>query len=64
MGKITYKYDDKDNMIQETKYAADGTVKEDYTYTYDFDKKGNWTRRKKMQNGTVVEIRERQYKYF
>ena len=64
IAKVTYKYDDKNNIIEETKYQGDNTVKEAFTYTYEFDKKGNWTKQKKLQNGTVVETRVREYKYF
>lgn len=64
IGKVEYKYDDKNNIIEETKYKGDGTLTEKATFTYEFDKKGNWIRQKKVVNGAVVEVRERQYKYF
>jgi len=62
--KVVYKYDNNHNIIEETKFNPDGSVKETFTYTYEFDKKGNWTKQKKLQNGTVVETRVREYKYF
>lgn len=64
IGKVEYKYDDKNNIIEERKYKGDGSQTEANTFTYEFDKKGNWTRQKKIQNGAVVEVRERVYKYF
>lgn len=64
IAKTSYKYDDKGNIIEETKYNPDGSVKEAFTYAYEFDKKGNWTRQKKTQNGAVVETRVREYKYY
>lgn len=64
IGKVTYKYDENNNIIEETKFKGDGTQTETSTFTYEFDKKGNWTRAKKMQNGAVVEVRVREYKYF
>lgn len=64
IGKVAYKYDEKNNIIEETKYKGDGTLIETSTFTYEFDKKGNWVRQKKIQNGAVVEVRERVYKYF
>lgn len=64
IAKTSYKYDDKNNIIEENKHNPDGSVKETYTYTYEFDKKGNWVRQKKMKNGAVVELRVREYKYF
>ena len=35
-----------------------------YEIKEEFDKKGNWVRQKKMQNGTVVEVKVREYKYY
>ena len=64
IGKVEYKYDDKNNIIEERKYKGDGSQTEANTFAYEFDKKGNWTRQKKIQNGAVVEVRERVYKYF
>ena len=63
-GKTSYKYDDKNNKTEETIYNPDGSVKESYSYTYEFDKKGNWVKQRKIQNGTVVELRKREYKYY
>jgi len=64
IGKVIYKYDNNHNIIEEAKYGGDGSLKENYTYTYDFDKKGNWTKQKKILNGAVVETRVREYKYY
>jgi hypothetical protein len=64
IGKVVYKYDDKNNIVEETKYRGDGTQTSYATFTYEFDKKGNWVRQKKIQDGTVVEVKERVYKYF
>ncbi|HET6767891.1 MAG TPA: hypothetical protein VFH08_10850 [Chitinophagaceae bacterium] len=61
--KVVYKFDAKNNLIEETKYKPDGSLKEAYTYSYEFDKKNNWIRQKKMQDNTVVEIKEREIKY-
>lgn len=64
IGKVVYKYDDKNNIVEETKYRGDGTLTSTATFTYEFDKKGNWIRQKKIQDGAVVEVRERVYTYF
>lgn len=61
--KVVYKFDAKNNLIEETKYKPDGSVKEAYTYSYEFDKKNNWIRQKKMQDSKVIEIKEREIKY-
>jgi hypothetical protein len=64
LAKVVTKYDDKNNMTEESTYNSDGTLKTAFTYTYEFDKKGNWIRQKKMQNGAVVEVKVREYKYY
>lgn len=64
IGRVTYKYDDKNNIIEEAKYEGNGTLSETSTYTYEFDKKGNWTKQKKIRNGAVIETRIREYKYY
>jgi PBP1b-binding outer membrane lipoprotein LpoB len=64
VGKVIYKYNEKNNLAEQTEYKGDGSVKAIYTYSYEFDKKGNWLRRKKMQDGKVVEIKERDVKYY
>jgi len=61
--KVVYKFDTKNNLIEETKYKPDGSIKEAYTYSYEFDKKNNWIRQKKMQDNKVIEIKEREIKY-
>ena len=63
VGKVLYKYDDKNNLIEETKYGSDNNVTETSTYTYELDKKGNWLARNKLQDGKVVEKRERKISY-
>lgn len=63
LGKVVYKFDAKNNVTEEVHYNNDGSIKETYTFTYDFDKKNNWIRQKKMLNNTVIEIKEREIKY-
>ena len=35
-----------------------------YTYKYDLDKKGNWAHQKKMQDGKLIELKERDIEYY
>ena len=63
IGKVIYKYDAKNNLVEETEYDKDGNIKATYTYSYNFDRKGNWTRQNKVQNNKVVEIKEREIEY-
>ncbi|TMI95273.1 MAG: hypothetical protein E6H08_06515 [Bacteroidetes bacterium] len=64
IGKVIYKYNEKNNPVEEIHYGQDGTIKETYTYKYDLDRKGNWTRQKKMQDGKLIEIKERDIEYY
>jgi len=64
VGKVIYKYNEKNNLAEQTEYNGDGSVKAMYTFSYEFDRKNNWVRRKKMQEGKVVEIKEREIKYY
>ena len=63
-GKVIYKYNEKNNLVEDIQYNKDGQVKATYTYSYEFDKKGNWIRQKKMQDGKVIETKERDIKYY
>lgn len=63
VGRVTYKFDDKNNLIEEQTFDGNNTPKSTFTYTYEFDKKGNWTRRTKLENNIEVEIKERKYDY-
>ncbi|HET9432836.1 MAG TPA: hypothetical protein VFO37_03725 [Chitinophagaceae bacterium] len=63
VGRIVYKYDEKNNLIEQTEYGKDNKLSAAYTYSYELDKKGNWTRQKKIQNGSVIEIKEREISY-
>jgi len=64
VGKVIYKYDEKNKLAEETEYNKSGIVKALYTYSYDLDKKGNWIRQKKMQDGNLIEVKERDIKYY
>jgi hypothetical protein len=64
VGKVIYKYNEKNDLAEQTEYNGNGSVKAIYTYSYEFDKKNNWIRRKKMQDGKVVEIKERNIQYY
>jgi len=63
VGKVLYKYDDKNNLTEEIVYDSKGEVKSTFTYTYEFDKKGNWKSRTKLQDNKAIEIKERQIIY-
>lgn len=39
---VSYEYDDKGNVTKQTNYREDGTVLNEYYYSYKYDTKGNW----------------------
>ncbi|HEU4859488.1 MAG TPA: hypothetical protein VFT15_06620 [Chitinophagaceae bacterium] len=47
-------------MIEQIEYGKNNKLNAAYTYSYELDRKGNWTRQKKIQNGSVIEIKERE----
>lgn len=63
VGKVVYKYDASNNLIEEKHFTGFGILKATYVISREFDKKNNWIREKKMENNTVIEIKEREIKY-
>ena len=63
LGKVVYKYNDKNNLIEQNEYEGASTLKSSFTFTYEYDKKGNWIRQNKLQDNKVIEIKERQITY-
>lgn len=61
----TYIYDLKGNVIEGNSFYKDGTLREKFTYKYDYDQKGNWT--KKITYNELSEqkiIEERKIVYY
>jgi TolA-binding protein len=50
-GKEEYRYDDRGNIVEMTMRGDDGSILSRETYSYDFDRIGNWT---KMITSLVV----------
>ena len=62
--KLTYKYDEKGNMIEQNRYNADGSVNSKITYKYEFDTSGNWITLTVIENDKPTELTERVIKYY
>lgn len=43
--RYLYTLDEKGNEVEETIFETDGSIRMKETYTYEFDAKGNWTKR-------------------
>jgi len=61
--KVIFKYDDYGNINVENIYLADGNF-ENYTYKYDYKRKGNWKKETIYKNGLPQYITERKIKYY
>lgn len=43
--RYLYTLDDKDNKVEQTYFQPDGSIRAKQSFTYEFDSKGNWTKR-------------------
>lgn len=62
-GKMKIAYDDKGNPIEWSNHDSEGNSEEG-KYTYQYDKKGNWTKMVIYKNGVYENIIEREYTYY
>ena len=62
--KRSYKYDDKNNVIETHTFDGHDRPKDSRTYTYKYDEKGNWTEKTVAIGGKPSFIVERTIKYF
>jgi hypothetical protein len=58
-----YEYNDHGHMTKEVHKNPKGGTEEEFTYLYEYDDKGNWTRRTTLKNGKPYRITERSYSY-
>ena len=56
--------DNQNNYIKKTEYDKFGVVKEVFLYSYEYDKKLNWTKMIYYENGKTHWIDERKYEYY
>jgi len=59
-----YYYDSKSNCIKEETYFEDGEIIETCTYTYTFDKQGNWLTKIEKIDGEEIENETRIITYY
>lgn len=63
--RYTFKYDDKGNKTEEFKYTATGVLKDHNTWTYEYDKQGNWIKRTQITSeNEPFSIEERAFVYY
>ena len=61
---ITYKYDDKGNEIENSKFNADGYLKMKFNYKFNYDKNNNWINKIIVLDGIPYNITEREIVYY
>lgn len=62
--KSLKKYDNRDNIIEDTDYKSDGSIEEKLGYVYSYDKKGNWISRVCYIDEKPKFIIEREIEYY
>ncbi len=62
--RCIFKYDENECKISVEEYNLITDVTLTYIYKYEFDKKGNWTKRLKYLENIPCEITERTFEYF
>lgn len=61
---INYKYDKEGNLIEMIEILPDNTIKKKNTYTYQYDKAGNWTSFFGYTNNKIETIMTRKLEYY
>jgi len=62
--KVSVQKDEKGNIIEYAKYSSDGSFIYDFSYTYTFDNRENWTKKIKFEGEVPTTIINREYKYY
>ncbi len=66
MSKDSYKYDDNHNVIENIEYDDEDEqiINKEYSYEYEYDKKGNWTKQIVYEDHFPKKVIERTIEYF
>ena len=64
LSKETFTYDDKNNLAEIRTYGIMGSLVDLVTYTYEYDKESNWTKRITYENKTPVTVTLHQIEYY
>ena len=64
IAKWLSKYNDQNSLVEENYYYADGSLSAQEVYSYEFDKKGNWTKQIIVSNEVPKYIVIREIKYY
>jgi len=62
--QVDYTYDGHNNITATKAINGKGEIMDDHTYTYEYDKEGNWTKKIISVNGKPAIITERTFTYF
>lgn len=64
ISKVNYKYNDDGIKTEKKVFDPEKKIENLYTYSYTFDKKGNWIKKNIVKDGTPTLIMEREISYF
>jgi hypothetical protein len=64
LSKETFSYDEKNNLAEIRTYGIMGSLVDLVSYSYEYDKESNWTKRVTYQNKTPVTVTLRQLEYY
>jgi hypothetical protein len=64
MERVSRSYDNRGNVISYISYKDNGDAKWTMTYTYEYDKNRNWTKKTDFADGKPVYITERKITYY
>ena len=62
--KHLYQYNTHNEEGVETVYKSNGVLLNTYTYEYEFDAMGNWTKKTRFENSVASQILEREIEYY
>ncbi len=64
LSKETFTYDEKNNLAEIRTYGIMGSLVDLVSYSYEYDKESNWTKRITYQNRNPVTVTVRQLEYY
>ncbi len=62
--RMTYRFDNRHNLIEETRFNSKDGIAHRYSYKYlEFDKAGNWLKRLQLEKNIPIRVTIRVIEY-
>jgi hypothetical protein len=61
---VRTKFDDRDNCIEQANYNSNNLLDGKYTFQYEYDGAGDWTKETDLYNGKIICVLNRQILYY